>query len=162
MSDISQTSTMPTNSHKKPKLFEGGIAADQRGQVSFVNGFGFEDVVRFYMVENSAEEPIRAFHGHMKEAKYVFVPSGSALVAAVKLDDAKTPSTLEIPERFVLSAKKPSVLFIPGGYANGFRALEANTRVIFFATASVEESKADDYRFPHDYWGSDVWSTEGL
>ena len=153
---------MPTNSHKKPKLFEGGIAADQRGQVSFVNGFGFEDVVRFYMVENSAEEPIRAFHGHMKEAKYVFVPSGSALVAAVKLDDAKTPSTLEIPQRFVLSAKKPSVLYIPGGYANGFRALEPNTKVIFFATASVEESKADDYRFPHDYWGDDVWDVDTL
>ena len=153
---------MPTNSYKEPTLIEGGIAVDARGQVSFVNGFGFKDVVRFYMVENSAEEPVRAFHGHMKEAKYVFVPSGSALVAAVKLDDAKTPSTHEIPQRFVLSAKKPSVLYIPGGYANGFRAMEANTRVIFFATASVEESKADDYRFPHDYWGADVWDVKGL
>src|SRR3989338_10572283 len=157
MSGISRISTMTTNYHKKPKLFEGGIAADQRGQVSFVNGFGFEDVVRFYMVENSAKEPIRAFHGHMKEAKYVFVPSGSALVAAVRLDDSKTPSKSAIPERFVLSAKKPSILYIPGGYANGFRALEANTRVIFFSTDSAEESKADDYRFPHDYWGADVW-----
>jgi dTDP-4-dehydrorhamnose 3,5-epimerase-like enzyme len=153
---------MATNSSNKPIVLEGGIAVDARGQVSFVNGFGFKDVVRFYMVENTAEEPIRAFHGHMKEAKYVFVPSGSALVAAVKLDDQKTPNALEIPERFVLSANKPSVLYIPGGYANGFRALEANTRVIFFATASVQESKADDYRFPHDYWGNDVWNVEGL
>ena len=162
MSDISRTSTMPTNSHDKPVVIEGGLAVDARGQVSFVNDFRFKDVVRFYMVENSPEQPVRAFHGHMKEAKYVFVPSGSALVAAVKLDDSKTPSKGAIPERFVLSAKKPAVLYIPGGYANGFRALEANTRAIFFATASVEESKADDYRFPHDYWGSDVWNVEGL
>ncbi len=139
---------------------EGGRAADNRGQVSFVNGFNFEGVVRSYMVENSEAEPVRAFHGHMKEGKYVFVPSGSALVAAVKLTDAHTPSTSEVPERFVLSADKPAVLFIPGGYANGFRALEPNTKVIFFATASVEESKADDYRFPHDYWGNDVWNVE--
>ena len=118
---------MLTNSYKEPTLIEGGIAVDARGQVSFVNDFGFKDVVRFYMVENSAAEPIRAFHGHMKEAKYVFVPSGSALIAAVKLDDAKTPSALEVPERFVLSAQKPSVLCIPGGYANGFRELEPNT-----------------------------------
>lgn len=153
---------MTTNSYKRPTLLEGGVAVDRRGQVSFVNGFGFNGVVRFYMVENSAAEPIRAFHGHMKEAKYVFVPYGSALVAVVKLSDSKTPSTLEVPERFVLSAQKPSVLYIPGGYANGFRALEPNTKVIFFATASVEESKADDYRFPHDYWGTAVWDVEGL
>lgn len=160
MSDMSQNSTMTTNFHKQPKLLEGGTAKDQRGQVSFVNGFGFEGVVRFYMVENSDAEPVRAFHGHMKEAKYVFVPSGSALVVAVKLDDSKTPSPTETPERFVLSAGKPAVLYIPGGYANGFRALEPGTKVIFFATASVEESKADDYRFPHDYWGNDVWNVE--
>lgn len=153
---------MLTNSYKEPTLIEGGIAVDVRGQVSFVNGFGFKDVVRFYMVENSPEQPIRAFHGHMKEAKYVFVPSGSALVAAVKLDDTKAPSALEVPERFVLSAQKPSVLYIPGGYANGFRALEPNTKVIFFATASVEDSKKDDYRFPFDYWGTDVWDIDTL
>lgn len=149
---------MTTNSHNKPILLEGGTAVDRRGKVSFVNGFGFNDVVRFYTVENSAAEPIRAFHGHMKEAKYVFVPHGSALVAVVRLSDPDAPSTLEVPERFVLSAQKPSVLYIPGGYANGFRALEPNTKVIFFATASVEESKADDYRFPPDYWGSEVWN----
>lgn len=153
---------MPTNSHDKPIVIEGGLAKDARGQVSFVNGFGFKDIVRFYMVENSPEQPVRAFHGHMKEVKYVFVPSGRALVAAVRLSDSKTPSTLEIPERFVLSAQKPLVLRIPGGYANGFRALEPNTKVIFFATASVEESKADDYRFPHDYWGNDVWDVDSL
>lgn len=153
---------MPTNSHDKPVLIEGGLATDARGQVSFVNGFGFKGVVRFYMVENSPEQPIRAFHGHMKEAKYVFVPSGRALVAVVKLTDPEVPSTNEVPERFILSADKPAILYIPDGYANGFRALEPNTRAIFFATASVEDSKADDYRFPHDYWGADVWDADTI
>ena len=151
---------MTTNSYKEPTLLEGGVAVDKRGQVSFVNGFGFKNVLRFYMVENSPDEPIRAFHGHMKEGKYAFVPSGAAFVLAVQLSDAQEPRKDVVPERFVLTAAKPAVLFIPGGYANGFRALEPNTKVIFFATASVEESKADDYRFPYDYWGADVWDAD--
>ena len=104
---------MTTNSHKEPTLLEGGVAVDPRGQVSFVNGFGFKNVVRFYMVENSEAEPIRAFHGHMREGKYVFVPSGAALVIAVPLSDPKEPRTDVVP-----------------------------------------------YRFPHDYWGTDVWDVE--
>ena len=44
----------------------------------------------------------------------------------------------------VLSSNNPKVLFIPSGYANGFKSLEADTIVQFFSTSTLEESTGDD------------------
>src|SRR3989338_8448630 len=60
----------------KIKVFSGGLTADKRGQLSFVNNFHFKGVKRFYQIENSGSSPVRAFHGHMKEAKYFYVAKG--------------------------------------------------------------------------------------
>lgn len=144
----------------KPKIIEGSLALDDRGHVSFVNEFNFKHVKRFYIVENISVDVIRAFHGHKKETKYVYVPVGSAVVAAVKMDNTESPNKKNQVHRFVLSSRKPSVLFIPSGYANGFKFLETGSKIIFFSTSSLEESKNDDYRFPHDYWGKDIWEVK--
>ena len=136
----------------QPTLIEGGLAVDDRGQVSFVNAFDFEGVKRFYMVSNHQQGFVRAWHAHKLESKYVMVVSGAAIVAAVAIDDWESPSRdLEI-HRYVLSAERPSVLFIPAGYANGFKTLTADAQLIFFSTSTLEESKGDDYRFDADYW----------
>ncbi len=148
------------NNSSNPQLLKGGLAVDDRGQVTFVNDFDFKDVKRCYMVENFSINTIRAWHGHQKEGKYVFVVSGSAIVAAVKMDNLETPDKNNEVNRFILSDRQPSILYIPAGYANGFKSLEADTKIIFFSTSSLEESKGDDYRFPVDYWGNDVWSVE--
>tara|TARA_R110000824_G_scaffold375398_1_gene566295 strand:- start:1399 stop:1812 length:414 start_codon:yes stop_codon:yes gene_type:complete len=133
------------------KLIDGGVAVDDRGQLSFVNDFNFENVKRFYMVENHEKGFIRAWHGHKKEGKYVYVPSGAILIGAVDLDTEQI-------DRFVLSSSKPQVLYIPPGYANGFMNLQDNTKVIFFSTSTLEESVGDDIRFEWDKW--DIWNIE--
>lgn len=140
----------------KPTLIEGGLAVDDRGQLSFVNGFGFEDVKRFYMVSNHASGFVRAWHGHKKEAKYVMVVKGAAIVAAVEVDDWDKPSKTAEVHRYVLSEKKPSILHIPAGYANGFMSLTKDAQLVFFSTSSLEESQGDDFRFESHYW--DAWS----
>ena len=140
-----------------PRLLDGGLAIDDRGQLTFVNPFDFKGIKRFYLVENFSTQIIRAWHGHIKEAKYVLVVAGSAIAAAVEMNDTERPNKSNPVHRFILSARKPSVLFIPPGYANGFRSLEERTKVVFFSTSSVEESKNDDYRFAFDYWGKEVW-----
>ena len=112
----------------KPKIIKGGIATDNRGSVGFVNGFDFQDIKRFYLVENSSLDIVRAFHGHLKEAKYVFVVSGSILLSAVKINHAINPDKKAEVNQFILSGKTPNVLFIPPSYANGFRSLEENTK----------------------------------
>lgn len=138
-----------------PVLLEGGLGVDDRGQVAFVNGFAFEGVKRFYMVSNHRQGFIRAWHGHKREAKYVSVVQGSALVCAVKVDDWEHPSVEAPVHRQVLSAQKPSILFIPAGYANGFMSLTEDAKLMFFSTSTVEESRNDDIRFESRHW--DPW-----
>ncbi len=145
---------------KELNLINGGVSVDDRGTLNFANDFNFYGVKRFYQVQNFNISTIRAFHGHLNEAKYVFVSKGSAIVAAVKLDDVKSPSKNQKVNRYILSDKNPQILFIPPRYANGFKPLEEDTRIIFFSTSSLEESKGDDYRFPIDYWGNEVWEVE--
>jgi dTDP-4-dehydrorhamnose 3,5-epimerase len=141
-------------------MWEGGLAVDDRGTVSFVNEFKFENVRRFYKVENFSRDVIRAFHGHLKEGKYIHVVTGSIILAAVPLDNVAAPDKQAKLSRFVLSARRPCVLHIPAGYAHGYRALENGSQILFFSTATLEESKGDDYRFPADYWGNGVWEVE--
>lgn len=145
---------------ESPSVIEGGLVVDDRGQLTFANDFNFKGVKRFYMVENFSTDVIRAWHGHKKEAKFVFVTQGSAIVAAVEMDDERAPKKSNQVQRWVLSARKPMIVYIPAGYANGFRPLESGTKVIFFTTSTMEETKGDDYRFPADYWGEKVWQVE--
>lgn len=135
-----------------PQVIKGGLAVDDRGRLTFVNDFDFAGVKRFYMVENHESGFVRAWHGHKIEAKYVMVVGGSAIVAAVKVDNWDKPSKDLEMSRFVLSAASPSILYIPAGHANGFKTLTADTKVMFFSTTSMEEAKDDDFRFEADYW----------
>jgi dTDP-4-dehydrorhamnose 3,5-epimerase len=133
------------------KLFNGGVSVDDRGSVRFVNDFNFEGVKRFYQVENHSRGFIRAWHGHKKEGKYVYVTNGSALVGVVNME------TEEI-SKFVLSSQTPKVLWIPPGNFNGFKSLEENTKIIFFSTSTLEESLGDDIREDHDKWN--IWNED--
>ena len=114
-------------------LIKGGIAVDDRGNLRFTNDFHFEGVKRFYQVENYRRGFIRAWHGHEREGKYVWVSCGSALVGAVPLCAEK--GDLSQVKKFVLSDKTPGILWIPEGHYNGFMSLEENTRIIFFSTS---------------------------
>ncbi|PIZ00990.1 sugar epimerase [bacterium (Candidatus Gribaldobacteria) CG_4_10_14_0_8_um_filter_33_9] len=154
-------------------LFKGEIAADDRGTVKFVNDFNFVDVKRFYQVENHRKGYIRAWHAHAGEGKYVFVSAGAALIGSVEL----SPTELEKIRRKlaktnfymdevssssirgdVLCEEIPKVLWIPPYHANGAMTLRENTKIIYFSTATLEESKGDDIRFPYDTWN--IWKED--
>lgn len=145
---------------KKVKIISGEVYKDKRGVLKFINKFNLSGIKRFYQVENTDTKIIRAFHGHMKESKYVYVVSGSILLCAVYLDNANNPSKGNKVEKFVLKASNPQIIHIPPSYANGFKALESSATVIFFSTSTLNESIGDDYRFPSDYWGKEVWEND--
>jgi len=135
-----------------PQLIEGGLAIDDRGELGFVNDFSFEGIQRFYVVSNHLPGLVRAWHGHRREEKYVTVVQGAAIVAAVFIDDWQNPSPDSEVHRYVLSARKPAVLKVPAGYANGFMSLTSDTKLIFFSTSTLAESRQDDVRFDARYW----------
>ena len=142
----------------EPKLYAGDLAVDDRGQVTFVNDFDFAGVKRFYTVRNHRQGFVRAWHAHRREAKYVTVVAGAALVGAVRISDWESPSRDTPVSRYVLSGDKPRVLFIPPGYANGFMSLSADAHLIFFSSSTLQDSLGDDTRYDARHW--DIWTVE--
>ncbi len=139
----------------EPELIQGDLAVDDRGTVSFVNGFRFSGVKRFYVVTNHQRGRVRAWHAHREEAKFCYVVQGAVICGAVWIDNWDSPNRDSIVHRFVLSAHRPAVLYIPPGYANGFMSLEENTTIIFYSTATLDQSAKDDVRYDARYW--DIW-----
>lgn len=138
----------------EPHLIHGKAIRDNRGVVSFVNDFNFSDVKRMYAVQNKNKGMVRAWHGHKKEAKYVICISGSAMVAAVAINDNE-PTTTDQVYTFVLTSDTPEIVYIPSGYANGFKSLTRDAKLIFFSTTALDDSKNDDYRYAPRTW--DIW-----
>jgi dTDP-4-dehydrorhamnose 3,5-epimerase len=141
-----------------------GKSIDSRGVLSFVNEVNFKDVKRVYMVENFSTDTVRAFHGHMVENKYVMVVKGSIILVTAEIHtrivDPTQTKHLEVPTVGTVSDRDFRIVYIPAGNANGFRAIEQGTRVVFFSTSTVEESKNDDFRFPYDYFGKRIWEAD--
>ena len=133
----------------------GDMSKDDRGEVGFVNTFDFQNVKRFYTVKNSKKYEVRAWHGHKKEAKYIYAISGKVLVGAVEIDQWEKPAKKLNVHKFVINSKKPSILHIPPGYVNGFQSLTKNAKLMFFSTSTLKESLNDDIRFDKSYW--DIW-----
>lgn len=137
---------------EKPEYIHGKNHTDERGVISFVNGFYLDHVKRFYMIEPADIDTVRAWQGHKKEQKWFCVTSGSFIIAIVRPDDWENPSAdLEVAE-FVLSSNSTGVLQVPGGYANGFKALEPRSKVIVFSDFTTEQSSNDNFRFDQNLW----------
>jgi len=140
---------------------EGGLFTDDRGTIRFINEFP-KDIKRMYQVFNYTKGCIRAWHGHEKESKYVYVPKGAILLKLISFENFRhSLDTIVIREKyiesFILSSDKPSLLYILAGHYNGFKTLTSDTIVQFFSTSSLEESEEDDHRLNWDYFGKEIW-----
>jgi dTDP-4-dehydrorhamnose 3,5-epimerase-like enzyme len=138
----------------KPRLIEGSLAVDDRGEVRFVNEFNPDDynIRRLYFTSNHCAGAVRAWHGHKYESKCVMAATGSALVCTVPLDGSENDV-----EQFVLSASKPAVLAIPSGYVNGWKSLTSDCRLLWFSSNTLADSREDDIRFDARKWNP--WET---
>lgn len=167
---------------KEPFIIDGGIAVDKRGIVRFVNDFDFLEygIRRMYSLENHEVGYVRAWHGHEREAKFTTVVKGVAMIGVAPLEifdmDMELVNTKygirgispggsaimwTSAARFVLSSLRPQILYIPPGYANGFKALAPDTQVIHFSTVTMAEAKEDDLRWSWDAFGEEFWKVEG-
>ncbi len=135
-----------------PFLIQGGVHDDSRGKIAFVNDFDMAKVQRFYAISPRDTAIVRAWQGHKIESKWFYVVKGSFLVRLIKIDNWESPSLHLSPTEFILEASNSQVLYIPGGYANGFKALEADSTLMVFSDCGLYQTAQDDYRFPADYW----------
>jgi dTDP-4-dehydrorhamnose 3,5-epimerase-like enzyme len=138
--------------NKYPQLFKGGIHTDHRGQISFVNDMKFDAIERFYIINNSAEHPLRAWQGHKIDNKYFYCIQGVIKVYYVKIDNWESPSKDLKVESVLLSATESHVFHIPEGYANAIESLEVGSKLISFSTLPLERTSEDDVRFESDMW----------
>lgn len=141
----------------KPQLIQGGSFADERGELRFVNDFNLSKVVRFYQVSHPSTDTVRAWQGHQYEQKWFYCLSGSFLVNLVEIDNWEKPSLELKAHTFELKADNPTVLHIPGGFANGFKALEENSVLMVYSNKSLKDSEKDSYRFDLSNWFN--WNT---
>ncbi|AMS28102.1 hypothetical protein AEM51_06815 [Bacteroidetes bacterium UKL13-3] len=135
-----------------PAAIKGGSFTDSRGKLGFCNDFDMSQVKRFYLVENANTEITRAWQGHQQEQKWFYVVSGSFMVAIVKPDNWSAPSANLPVDTHIIKAHENSVLHIPGGYANGFRALEQDSKLMVFSDFTLEEGLNDNFRFDANLW----------
>jgi dTDP-4-dehydrorhamnose 3,5-epimerase-like enzyme len=131
---------------------EGSLHSDERGRLIFFNAFKMAEIKRFYEIVPSSTTTIRGWQGHQNEKKWFYCTSGSFIVNLINLKSHNPTVSESNMERFELTATKPLILEVPGGYASGFKANMEESKLIVFSNFDLEESKKDDLRFPIDKW----------
>ena len=136
----------------EPKLIEGGTFQDYRGTLQFVNPFDMKDVKRMYFTTHSNTSTIRAWQGHKIESRWFYCVKGSFEVKLVKIDNWDNPSDNCRIYHFSLEEYKPQVLFIPQGFANGFKANAEQSKLMIMSNYALNEIEDDQYRFEQTRW----------
>jgi dTDP-4-dehydrorhamnose 3,5-epimerase len=143
----------------EPTIIPGGLHVDDRGAVSFVNDFHFDDVRRLYLIENHAPGTVRAWHGHRRQDKWAICVRGAVVVCAVPLEwfDELGRDPARVPlYRFTLSEWQPAVLHIPPGYANGAMSLTPGGKTMWFSSLLHGEDPEEEINYPANVL-PDVW-----
>lgn len=146
---------------KGPKLIQGGVYRDARGEMRYVNGFGFEKVDRFYSVHPSVLGQVRGWVGHKRDWKWFCVLRGAMEIGVVLPDNWTTPSRELAEQCFGLSADNPAILEVPAGFFTASVAYAPDSTLLVFSTGQIDEAKTDDFRLPADYWHFTPRGSEG-
>ena len=131
------------------EILEASAFQDQRGVLNAWADFDLKPIVRMYAIETANTSIIRAWQGHFKERKWFYVTSGGFEVQTIPIDESGKPDSGQ-RKMWKLRVVDSAVLAIPGGYLNGFRALEESSRLLIFSDFDLKASKADDIRFSLD------------
>ena len=129
------------------ELIQGNRFADSRGELDFFNSFDLSEVVRMYRIKPSDTNIIRAWQGHRHEQKWFYCLKGSFVVNLLPLSEFTGDPVGNSLQIYTLQADLQQILRIPGGNVNGFRANDSNSELLVFSNMTLEDSKADDYRF---------------
>lgn len=133
-------------------IITGNDHSDYRGTLTYFNNFDLGPIKRTYILEHPDTSIVRAWQAHKHENKWFHVIKGSFKMVLVKPDDWFCPSINLAFEEYILNEECKAVLHVKGGFATGFQALEAGSRLMVFSDFSTEQSLADDFRFAPENW----------
>lgn len=137
---------------EKIKVIQGEIFKDERGQISSLNEFHFEDVRRTYIIHHPDASVVRGWHAHQQERKWFYCIKGAFSVALVKIDDWDNPSPTLQAEVFHLTESDSKIVCVPGGYANCLKAQENGSIMQVFSDKTLPEALGDSWRYDKALW----------
>lgn len=138
----------------QPQLILGGSHKDDRGQLDFYNNLDMSAIKRIYFTTHFSEETIRAWQGHKIESRWFNCVKGSFTVKLIGIDNWENPSAnLEI-NTYTLNENTQQILYIPKGFVNGFRANEANSKLMIMSNYGFQEIEDDQVRFDQNKWAT--------
>lgn len=127
------------------------IFGDDRGYFTAIN---FDaDSKRAYLIKNHHKGIIRAFHGHKRESKTLYVVRGAFKVVLISMETGEW-------KQFVITEKGKNMLKIPPMIYNGFVSLTSDSELLIISNSTYKESKDDDFRIPYDILGAEIWTVE--
>ena len=135
-----------------PKIIFGGNYTDNRGKLEFFNEFDLSPIKRMYFTTHFDANVIRAWQGHVIESRWFCCVNGSFLIKLVKIDNWKKPSHKLKVYEYILKADNQEVLYVPNGFANGFKALENNSKFMILSNYGFNEIENDQFRFNQNKW----------
>ncbi len=150
--DKRQSGTEKYMQTQKIHFIEGGISTDYRGSISHVNDLDMSEIERFYIIHQEKCDIIRAWHAHQHEKKWFYCIKGAFTGAFVKIDDWEQPSPDLHAETYTLTSGTSRVLYVPEGYANGFRAIEPESELLVFSNKILSAALEDSWRYPAEMW----------
>lgn len=136
----------------KPEIIGGGNYSDVRGKLVFFNEFDMSPIKRMYFTTHFDTTVLRAWQGHKIESRWFRCVRGSFSVKLVKIDNWENPSNDVEVLNFELREDKEQILFIPNGYANGFKALQNNSQLMIMSNYGYNEIENDQVRFEQNKW----------
>ena len=135
-----------------PSIIQGGLYKDERGTLSFFNEFDLLRVRRFYVIEHPDVRVVRAWQAHKIEQKWFYVIAGSFKIVIAKPEEWLGASEKLPLQEFILKSGDNRLLHIPGGFANGFKALKPDSQLMVFSDFPITKAGSDDFRFDKSLW----------
>ena len=136
----------------RPYIIKGGNYTDERGQLEFFNKFDMSPIKRVYFTTHCDIEVVRAWQGHTIESRWFRCVNGGFNVKLVEIDNWENPSDdLKVIE-YELTSEKQEILYIPKGYANGFKALKPDSKLMIMSNYAFNEIENDQIRFNQNNW----------
>lgn len=136
----------------KPTILSGNVYTDVRGSLQYVNDERPGKYRRFYIITHPEINIVRAWQGHKNEEKSFYVLNGCFMIAVVQPLDFEDPSSVEKPEYFTMKKDDSLFLKVPGSCYTGIKACAPGSVLLVLSSATLEESKIDDFRLPPDTW----------